>query len=208
MERSLLTDIKLFLDKLEEGIIESENGGKILYANPSAILLLGLAEKSLESINIAQFINHQIIKEKIFKYNNRMLLIKTIPMHGEDSSSIIITIVDISDRIQKQKFFSLLQNLDHEINNPNQFILSAVTRVQDMWKSIVPVLDEYMLINSDLSIGGVSYSKNRKIVEDHLSRIMEGAERIDRVINSNNSLLCKLQNENREDPGSQKDLEF
>ncbi len=208
MNNSLSKDSKIILDKLEEGVIESEKGGTILYANHSACILLNIPENSSKNYNIGEFIKEHKLEDNIILHNKKMLLLRTFSLDVKKTNSNITTILDITDKMQNKKICTFVNNLGHEINNPNQFILSAVSRLIDFWKSIVPVLDNYLLTNKDLSIGGVSYLKKPKIVEDHLFRIMEGAKRINLVVNDYSNLDFINMEENNGHTYKQRSLDF
>ncbi|MCK5673008.1 MAG: cache domain-containing protein [Spirochaetales bacterium] len=117
----------------------------------------------------------------------------------EFSDQILLTGVDITNRkiaerqsemqreqlVQADKFSSLgilVAGVAHEINNPNQFIMSNADLVTGFWKDIRIVLDEYYDSNGDFSINGFPYLDLREKVPGYLNGLTEGAERIDKIV--------------------------
>jgi hypothetical protein len=65
---------------------------------------------------------------------------------------------------------TLASGIAHEINNPNNYILSNAQFLTDMWQDLKVVLQEYAAEYGDFSLGGLPY---REAVED-LPRLIEG----------------------------------
>ncbi len=53
----------------------------------------------------------------------------------------------------------LVSGVAHEINNPNQFIMSHIDPLKNAWNGAIPVLDQYYSQYGDFRIGGVNYSQ-------------------------------------------------
>lgn len=117
----------------------------------------------------------------------------------EFPDQVLLTGVDITNRkmaerqaeiqreqlVQADKFSSLgilVAGVAHEINNPNQFIMSNADLVTGFWKDIRIVLDEYYDINGDFSINGFPYIELRNKVPGYLIGLTEGAQRIDKIV--------------------------
>ena len=77
---------------------------------------------------------------------------------------------------------TLAVGVAHEINNPNQNILSNSQLVEKFCNSAKPILDNYSKENGDFSVGGIPYSKLRRKMPETLSAIRKGSERISRVV--------------------------
>ncbi len=112
----------------------------------------------------------------------------------------MITIIDITGKkkaeekakkqqqqlIQLDKLASLgvlVAGVAHEINNPNQTIMSNVNRIIEAWESILPILEEYYEENGDFLVGGLNYSRMRKQLPVYQRGISEGAKSIDLIVN-------------------------
>ncbi|MFZ4437112.1 MAG: PAS domain S-box protein [Syntrophales bacterium] len=77
---------------------------------------------------------------------------------------------------------TLVAGVAHEINNPNNFAMLNTPLIQDVWKGVSPVLEEYYRENGDFKAGGMSYSKVREGVPTLLNGILEGTRRISGIV--------------------------
>ena len=129
----------------------------------------------------------------------RTILVSESFILSEFPDQILLTGVDITNRkiaegkaeiqreqlIQADKFSSLgilVAGVAHEINNPNQFIMSNADLVTGFWKDIRIVLDEYYDNSGDFSINGFPYMELRNKVPGYLNGLTEGAQRIDKIV--------------------------
>jgi PAS domain S-box-containing protein len=77
---------------------------------------------------------------------------------------------------------TLVSGVAHEINNPNNFIMLNTPLLEEAWKGIRPILDEYYEEHGDFIIGGLSYSEMRSRIPTLFSGIVDGARRIEQII--------------------------
>ena len=77
---------------------------------------------------------------------------------------------------------TLVSGVAHEINNPSTFIMSNAPILQKVWRSIQPLLDELCEQQGDFPIGNLSYMEMRDNIPILLSGILEGAQRIKRIV--------------------------
>ncbi len=77
---------------------------------------------------------------------------------------------------------TLVSGVAHEINNPNNFIMLNTPLLEEAWKGIRPILDEYYEENGDFIIGGLSYSEMRSRIPTLFSGIVDGTRRIEQII--------------------------
>jgi PAS domain S-box-containing protein len=86
-----------------------------------------------------------------------------------------------SKLIQANKMTSLgtlASGLAHEINNPNNFILSNTQIIQQIWAGAADILMEFYERKGDFSLGGLSFSEAREVVPKLLRDTIEGSRRI------------------------------
>ncbi len=87
--------------------------------------------------------------------------------------------------VQADKMISLgilVSGVAHEINNPNQFIMSNISLLSKAWEGARPILDEYFQTKGDFSMGGIKYSLLRDRIPDLLDDILNGSDRIRRIV--------------------------
>lgn len=122
--------------------------------------------------------------EKVFVY--------PVKKAGKNTGEAIIRIYDITDEMrlkeemtQADKLISLgtlVAGVAHEINNPNNYIMLNAPILQEVWKSIRPILDDYRQSNGDFSVAGLPYSEMKRDVPGLISGIEDGARRIKRIV--------------------------
>ncbi len=87
--------------------------------------------------------------------------------------------------IQADKLASLgilAAGIAHEINNPNQAIMSNTGYLKNAWKTVTPILDAYFEENGDFLIDGMDYSAVREELEEYHTLIADCTRRIDTII--------------------------
>ena len=77
---------------------------------------------------------------------------------------------------------TLVSGVAHEINNPSTFIMTNAPILRKAWNSIQPRLDAYCEREGDFLIGSLSYLEMRDTIPVLLSGILEGAQRIKRIV--------------------------
>lgn len=76
----------------------------------------------------------------------------------------------------------LVSGVAHEINNPNQFIMSHIDPLKNAWNGAIPVLDQYYSQYGDFRIGGVNYSQIKEKIPQIFSNIARGSQRIKSIV--------------------------
>ncbi len=76
----------------------------------------------------------------------------------------------------------LVSGVAHEINNPNQFILSHIEPLKNAWEGAIPVLDRYYEQYGDFRLGGTNYSLIRDRIPRIFSNISAGSNRIKAIV--------------------------
>ena len=77
---------------------------------------------------------------------------------------------------------TLVSGVAHEINNPTTFIMSNAPILQKVWKSLMPILDEYCDKQGDFPVGNLTYMEVRDSIPALFSGILEGSQRIKRIV--------------------------
>jgi|GEM_PF-536505 len=79
---------------------------------------------------------------------------------------------------------TLVSGFAHEINNPTNFIMLNTPMLEEAWNGIRPILDEYYEENGDFIIAGMTYSEMRERIPALFSGIVDGAGRIQKIIDN------------------------
>ena len=153
--------------------------------------------------------------ETEFEYGHGLsipLLLSGSPMLDEKGNvkCIVCTARDITERkraeqeaqlrqqqlVHADKMVSLgilVSGVAHEINNPNQFIMTHVIPLKKMWQDAEKILEKYYQENGDFMMGGREYSIRRKQIPEMFESITEGSKRIKIIVD-------ELRNYAREHP--------
>lgn len=77
---------------------------------------------------------------------------------------------------------TLASGIAHEINNPNNFIISNAQFLSDTWSDIDRILTRYSEENGDFFIGRMRYSEARSVIPKMFKSLNEGAQRIKGIV--------------------------
>ena len=143
------------------------------------------------------------IMESQLQASGKQAVLETnkIPIHNQDGEVVgmLGTYEDITERlklveeaklreqqlIQADKMISLgvlVSGVAHEINNPNQFIISHISPLEKAWEGVIPILDSYHKEQGDFRVSGMNYSIFKKKMPSIFSNISEGAKRIQNIV--------------------------
>ncbi len=98
--------------------------------------------------------------------------------------------------IQADKMVSLgvlVSGVAHEINNPIHATMIHAGSLQEVWRSVAPVLDFYYRDQGDFDVAGVNYSEIREEIPNKIEAILSSTRRIE-------SIVGELQDYAREQP--------
>lgn len=87
--------------------------------------------------------------------------------------------------IQTDKMASMglmVSGLAHDINNPNNTIIFNLRRLEKTITDAVPILDAHHEASGDFNLGGVSYSKLRRLLPRILGNSISASEMIQEII--------------------------
>jgi PAS domain S-box-containing protein len=117
----------------------------------------------------------------------------------EGTAAVMVTAVDISEvkraqqmekrhqeqLMQADKMISLgnlVAGVAHEINNPTNAIMVNTPVLEDMWKNLKPIADQYYEKNEQFQIGGIPYAEIPGSIADLFSGITDSAKRIKTIV--------------------------
>ena len=70
----------------------------------------------------------------------------------------------------------------HEINNPNQYIMTNIEILSEIWGNVRPILEEYYVNNGDFYIAGLSYNEVKESIEGMYGNILKSSYNIKHII--------------------------
>jgi len=76
----------------------------------------------------------------------------------------------------------LVSGVAHEINNPNQFIVSHISPLKRAWEDALPILNHYYEDHGDFMMGGRRFSVRRDQIPDMFAGILDGSQRIKHIV--------------------------
>lgn len=77
---------------------------------------------------------------------------------------------------------TLASGIAHEINNPNNYILSSTQFLHEAWKDIEWILTEYSRENGEYSLGGLPDAEAIAVIPQLLASLKEGSSRIKNIV--------------------------
>jgi len=186
---------ELILDNISEGILELNMDGKIIYANPKAVSLIGLSEEHLLSIALIELFEgiHQekvgdllaamqerfkpMINDETMMLNEKQVAMHLLPVFDEEHKTIIIIVNDLTDkkrleaqlqRAQKMEAIGALAGgVAHDLNN----ILSGLVSYPEL---LLMEVDEESPLRKPIQTIQRSGEKAVAIVQDLLTLARRG----------------------------------
>lgn len=181
---------ELIFDNISEGILELNLDGKIIYANPKAVSLIGLSEEYLLSIDLIELFEgipqekvgdliavmqerfEPIINHETLILNEKQVCMHLLPVSVEDLKTIVIILNDLTEkkrleaqlqRAQKMEAIGALAGgVAHDLNN----ILSGLVSYPEL---LLMEVDEESPLRKPIQTIQRSGEKAVAIVQDLLA---------------------------------------
>jgi PAS domain S-box-containing protein len=196
---------ELILDNISEGILELNLEGKIIYANPTAVSLIGSAEEHLLSIDFVKLFRDTHLKkakglvvsiQETFQpvvcdvpieLNEKLVIMNLLPVSDDAHKTIIIILKDVTEqkrletqlqRAQKMEAIGALAGgVAHDLNN----ILSGLVSYPELILMEVP---EISPLRKPIETIQKSGEKAVAIVQDLLTLARRGVS-VNEVVDLN-----------------------
>jgi len=78
----------------------------------------------------------------------------------------------------------LVSGVAHEINNPNNYILTNTQLLSRVWEDALKLLHEYQRENGEFNLGGLPFSEVASVSPQIFADIIDGTRRIDEIISN------------------------
>ena len=126
----------------------------------------------------------------------RTMSMRAFPIRDESEKirSVLLIGQDITEKLKLEdiakRTYHLAQlgqlsaGIAHEINNPNNVILSSSQMMRDIWEDIGKILLKYYSENGDFLVGGIPFSRMRDNVPAIISRTTECSLRISDIVSN------------------------
>ncbi len=76
----------------------------------------------------------------------------------------------------------LVAGVAHEINNPNQFIMSHISPLKRVCDEVMPILEKYSTEYGDFRLAGMNYSQMKQRLPTIFANLMSGSQRIKNIV--------------------------
>ncbi len=134
---------------------------------------------------------------------SRIMAMRAFPIRDEagEMKSTLLVGQDITEKRKLEetakRTYHLAQlgqlsaGIAHEINNPNNVILSSSQMISDIWEDVGKLLLRYYTENGDFLVGGMPFSKMQDDVPRIISRMMECSQRISDIVTNLKEYVCQ-----------------
>ena len=208
---------------IEDGYLELDLAGNLLFFNPTLCKYSGYTEEELYGMNNRQVMDERQSKLAYQTFNEvyrtgRPCFVRDWTFNRKDGQTRFFEAsislmrdsrgqpigfrclgrdttrrkrAEEQARIHQEQLYqagkmvalgTLVSGVAHEINNPNNFIMLNTPILEDAWKGIRPILDEYYQENGDFNIAGMNYTEVQERIPNLFSGIVDGSKRIEQII--------------------------
>lgn len=146
-------------------------------------------------------------------------------LHVDNQTWLFCTFRDVSERIRMEERERAIQaqlihtnkmtslgtmasGVAHEINNPNNYILSNAQMIADVWNDLALLLEDRPGFEADSVVGGLNLGEAMTLVPKLLSGIIEGSGRINAIVSRMKQYARPVQQQNKERLSLNRVVEF
>lgn len=151
----------------------------------SSLLILPINMQS-ETKGFIGFENPEIIEKDFSNVLNRLKpcseLIAGAIMRQKAETEALLRQEQLVNAEKMVSLGILSAGVAHEINNPANFIMLNTPLLHDVWKDTEPILKEFSRSYGDFKLGGIPYGETGKTITHLFEGIMDGVERIKRIV--------------------------
>ncbi len=208
--RLLYHEFSALLNSIDDVIFLLSPDLRIVWLNKAAEVFYGrpkneLINRPCYSINhnravhceecraVWTYMNNEMSQYRL-TVNDRVLDMRSFPVSDDTGavSSILLIGADITERLRMEesarRTYHLAQlgqlsaGMAHEINNPNNVILSSSQLLKDVWEDAAGLLFRYAPQDEGLSIGGLPFAEMLQEIPSMIAGITECSGRINSIV--------------------------
>lgn len=171
----------------ETGSLIKSHNARLLWESITRGIGMGVSKEEAlirkDDVKIIVDCNASLLKDDNGVMNGVILIFRNVTEQRQTE--------DIKARLQQQQLIhadkmislgTLVSGIAHEINNPNNFIMLNAPLLHDVWKDVVPIIEEYYKKHGDFNMGGLKYSEMHGYIPQLFAGIIDGAKRIKRIV--------------------------